>query len=359
MFTIDNINARLARLLQVAALSFCIAVPQVVSAQRHDNADALQITIMRQQREIDSLRAELSRYSSSVSSNWDLLSGIEPDDETMYTISRNGGAFSDDSNRELMVEILAACPSLGSIPYNTAIQKQILLFTETRRKTMSFALGRYSSYLPVFKSIFDKYGIPEDIIALVIVESAVSPKAVSRVGAAGIWQLMPETAKKYGLRVDDVIDERFDPIPSCDAAARYLKSAYKRFGDWSLAVASYNCGPASVSRAMQRAGKGADIWSVLDGLPAETRNYYPAFIAARYAVVFSDLLDIPERTVHRPELYRVSLSIGMTMEELSKRCGIDIDYLKSINPHILGKFIPGGSSLVYLTKEGYKKINNN
>ena len=82
MFTTDNINARLARLLQVAALSFCMAVPQVVSAQRHDNADALQITIMRQQREIDSLRAELSRYSSSVASNWDLLSGIEPDDET-------------------------------------------------------------------------------------------------------------------------------------------------------------------------------------------------------------------------------------------------------------------------------------
>lgn len=326
-------------------------------AQRYNETDALRIALIRAQAEADSLRYELVRLSSQHGSTWDGLTGLEEDGEQMFAVVGKK-AFENDNNRELMSEVRAACPSLGMIPFNAAIKQQIAIYSETKRKMISYAIARYRSYLPDFKKSFDKYGVPEDIIALVIVESAVSPRALSPVGAAGMWQLMPETAVRYGLRVDDYVDERYDPKPSCDAAARYLKNAYTRYGDWSLAIASYNCGPGNVNRAIARAGKNANIWDVLQYLPAETRNYYPSFIAARYALTFSDFLDIPERTVTRPLLYRVSLPYEMNMQKLASETGMDVEYIVSLNPHIKGDIIPSFGCEIYLSKEGYQKLKS-
>lgn len=340
------------------ALVLAVLVSPRLGAQQLGETDALRVSLLRLQQENDSLRMEINRLKTSTgASYWDLLSGLEPDEDVPGYAD---GGFSSLSRKkgehELMVEVWAACPSLGRIPYDPAIKRHVELYTETRRKTMSFALARYRAYLPQFKEIFSKYGVPEDVMALVIVESAVSPRAVSPVGASGMWQLMKATASNYGLRVDAQVDERFDPIPSCHAAAKYLKNAHERFGDWSLAIASYNCGPGNVRRAIVGAGNGASIWSVLQRLPAETQAYLPAFIAARYAIVFGDVVDIPMRSAPAPPAYRVKVGHGATVEEVAKAAGLTVEEFRKMNPHILSGTLPSDGCYLNLGAEALKRL---
>ncbi|MFC0518027.1 transglycosylase SLT domain-containing protein [Mucilaginibacter angelicae] len=169
------------------------------------------------------------------------------------------------------------------LDYNEYVQAYIDLYMHNREE-MGQVAGLTKYYFPIYEKAFREAGIPEEIKFLSIVESKLDPNAVSRVGATGLWQFMGTTAKIYGLNMDNYVDERRDPIQSSYAAAAYLKDAYQEFGDWLLAIASYNCGKSNVERAVEKAGGVTDFWSIRQYLPVETRGYVPAFIAMNYVM---------------------------------------------------------------------------
>ena len=167
------------------------------------------------------------------------------------------------------------------LDYNGYVQDYIDSYLLSGRADIGREIGLSKYYFPIYEKAFSEAGIPEEIKYLSIVESQLNPNAVSRVGAAGPWQFMSNTARLYGLSMDNYIDERRDPIKSSYAAAAYLKDAYQQFGDWLLAIASYNCGQSNVVEAIEKAGS-TDYWSIRQYLPAETRGYVPAYIAITY-----------------------------------------------------------------------------
>ncbi len=164
------------------------------------------------------------------------------------------------------------------LPYNPIVRGYIARYTNPRYGTISRILGMSQYYFPLIEEELIKAGLPVELRALPIIESALNPTAVSRMGAAGLWQFMPSTGKLYGLEVNSLIDERYDPVLATRAACRYLKDMYAVFGDWMLAIASYNCGPGNVNKAIARSGGGKTFWEIYDYLPRETRGYVPAFI---------------------------------------------------------------------------------
>ena len=330
---------------------------QEAVAQRYSDVEQLRIAAIRLQQENDSLRMELERYrSSSGFSSWDSLSGIDPDVEP-GGFGTFGSVVTSRNDQELMEQVCSACPSIGPVAYDKSVREQIENYTEKRVRTMSFALARYREYVPRFVPVFQRVGVPEDIAALVIVESAVSVRALSPVGAAGMWQLMPETAKRFGLRVDEEMDERYDPVAACEVAARYLKGMHNQFGNWILAIAAYNCGPGNVRKAIAKAGNGAGLWDIVKYLPAETRGYVPAYMAARYTLVYAKELEIPSRKVAKPLGYRVKIREGTEINSLCGSIGIGKDDFYSSNPHIKSSRIPSGGGYVYMSVTAYKRLS--
>ncbi len=183
---------------------------------------------------------------------------------------------------------LALLPEEFLVPYNDILEEQIVDYIVNHYKVLERVLGRYFAREGEMRSIFNRYGVPEDLTVLCIVESALNTNAISKAGAAGLWQLMPETAFHYGLACDPYQDDRFDPYLSTVAAAKYLRDAYRRWGNWPLAISSYNCGHGNVMKAKLKAGE-EDYWSIYQYLPKETRGYMPAFLAALYTVYFYPL----------------------------------------------------------------------
>ena len=184
--------------------------------------------------------------------------------------------------KEEYITRLSHLPNVIDMPYNEVVRKFIDQYSGRLRRSVSLMLGASNFYFPIFEEALETYQIPLELRYLPIIESALNPGATSRVGAAGLWQFMLATGRQYGLEVTSLIDERRDPIKSSYAAARYLKDLYDIFGDWTLVIASYNCGPQNVSKAIKRAGGAKDYWTIYPYLPSETRGYVPAFIAANY-----------------------------------------------------------------------------
>jgi len=174
-----------------------------------------------------------------------------------------------------------------SIPldYNAHVQKYIDFYT-SRTQHIAKVLGRAEKFFPIFEPILAQYGIPDEMKYLAVVESALNPFAKSPVGATGPWQFMYGTGLQYGLAINKRIDERKDPYKSCDAAARYLKYMYNIYGNWHLAIASYNCGPGNVNKAINKAGGSKNYWDIKPFLPKETQAYVPSYIAIVYAMKY-------------------------------------------------------------------------
>lgn len=194
-------------------------------------------------------------------------------------------------------------------------------------------LGQY--YFPIYERIFEEMGLPSEIKYLSIVESALNPHAVSRVGATGLWQFMFTTARVYNLTMDSYIDERKDPIAASYAAAAYLLDAYSEFGDWLLAIASYNCGKGNVSRAIQRSGLSEpDYWAISPYLPSETRKYVPAFIAMTYMLGYPEehgiVPIVSENVIDTTEIVWVQKSVPFS--NVAQALDVDEGVIKSLNP---------------------------
>jgi membrane-bound lytic murein transglycosylase D len=184
--------------------------------------------------------------------------------------------FDDD----VYIRRLQNMPNVIEMPYNSVVRKFIDQYTGRLRRSVALMLGASNFYIPIFEEALEAYQLPLELKYLPMVESALNPSATSRVGAAGLWQFMITTGKRYDLEVTSLIDERRDPIKSSYAAAQMLKSLYGIFGDWTLVIAAYNCGPGNVNKAIKRAGGVRDYWKIYPYLPSETRGYVPAFIAA-------------------------------------------------------------------------------
>ena len=221
------------------------------------------------------------------------------------------------------------------LDYNKQVQAYVDVYSTDRYKrhlSRMLSLGQY--YFPIYEQVFKEAGIPEEIKYLSIVESALNPHAVSRVGATGPWQFMYATARSYGLTMDSYIDERKDPLAASYAAAAYFQEAYREFGDWLLAIASYNCGAGNVMRAIRRSGAtNPDYWTISPYLPRETRNYVPAFIAMTYMLEFHEEHGIqPVKTELQPNTETVWVQRNVPFGDVAQALGIDEKVIETLNP---------------------------
>ncbi|PTL34726.1 lytic transglycosylase [Prevotella sp. oral taxon 376] len=252
-------------------------------------------------------------------------------------------------DKEVYKERLSRIPSVIEMPYNEVVQKFIDKYSGQLRRSVSLMLGAQNFYMPIFEQALETYGLPLELKYLPIIESALNPRAVSRVGATGLWQFMVETAKNYGLEINSLVDDRRDPVKSSYAAARYLGDLYKIFGDWNLVIAAYNCGPTNISKAIHRAGGEKDYWRIYPYLPRETRGYVPAFIAANYIMnYYCDHNICPMRTTLPAKTDTVMVNRDVHFEQIVHFLNVDINQLKELNPRYRRNIINGKSELASL-----------
>ncbi len=241
-------------------------------------------------------------------------------------------------------ERLRRLPTAMEMPWNEVVQKFIERYFGRLRRSVAFMLGASNFYMPIFEQALEVYGIPLELKYLPVIESALNPNAVSRVGATGLWQFMLATGKRYGLKVTTMIDERRDPVKASYAAAHYLSDLYKIFGDWNLVIAAYNAGPENINKAIRRAGGEKDYWKIYPYLPMETRGYVPAFIAANYIMNYYCEHNICPMVAEAPvPTDTVMLYRDLHFEQVSKVLGISIEQLRSLNPQYRRDVVTGYS----------------
>ena len=237
---------------------------------------------------------------------------------------------------------LAALPTIVRMPYNNMVRSCIDRYTKNGRSQVSYLLGISELYFPIIEEEIDRIGVPRELKYLPIIESALNPKATSRMGAKGLWQFMFTTGKLYGLKANNYIDERFDPTKSTTAALLYLKDLYDMFQSWELAIAAYNCGPGNVKKAIMRSGGSTDFWKIYPWLPRETRGYLPGFIAASYIMTYYEDHGISPM---KPELPiatdTIHVNRNLHFAQIAEVCGVDIEEIRALNPQFLKDIVPG------------------
>lgn len=228
---------------------------------------------------------------------------------------------------------LQRLPTIIEMPYNQVVKQFIERYSDELRGSVSYMLGAANFYMPIFEQALETYGLPLELRYLPVIESALNPNAVSRVGATGLWQFMLETGKRYGLEVNSLMDERRDPVKSSYAAARYLRDLYKIFDDWSLVIAAYNCGPNKVNQAIHRAKGSVDYWQIYPYLPKETRGYVPAFIAANYIMNYYCEHNICPMITELPiSTDTIVVDKNLHLEQIAKVLNVNIEHLRALNP---------------------------
>ena len=263
-------------------------------------------------------------------------------------------------NEETYIRRLAAIPSVIEMPYNQIVRKHIERYVYRSRTLVEEMLGMSLYYMPIFEQALEKEGLPLELKYLPIVESALDPNAVSRVGAAGLWQFMIGTGKGLGLEVNSLVDERRDPYRSSAMAAKYLKNLYQIYNDWSLAIAAYNCGPGNVNKALHHNGGTGDFWDIYEYLPRETRGYVPAFIAANYAMTYYKQHNISPSLARKPLITdTVSVNRRIHFAQIAKVLNIPIEEIRTFNPQFRADVIPGDNhpyTLVLPSQQVYSFI---
>ena len=248
--------------------------------------------------------------------------------------------FSDS----VYIKRLQSLPSVIDMTYNDKVKAFIEMYVNKKRKNVKVMLGLSQYYFPIFEEILDQQGVPHELKYLTIIESALNPRAVSRVGASGLWQFMYTTGKIYDLKVNSLVDERRDPIKASYAAAKYLKDLYGIYKDWTLALAAYNCGPGNVNKAIKRSKGKTNFWDIYDYLPKETRGYVPAFIAANYMMNYYKEHNLFPQKIDFPALTdTVMVDADMSLKDISDALNVPIQQLRDMNPQYKNDIIPGNS----------------
>ena len=301
----------------------------------------------------------LEDYSTSSSSG---LSRSSQSDSLMawymHRASRNASReqynmdsvrFTTDVPDTTLMRRLREMNSFISLPYNETVKNYMILYSEKMPRRMAEILALSEYYMPIFEETFRRYDLPLELKYVAIIESAMNPRAESRVGAKGIWQFMYRTGLSYGLKIDSYIDERMDPFASADAAARYFKDAYRIFGDWPLAISAYNCGSGNVNKAIKRADGKRDFWSIYEYLPRETRGYVPAMVGAMYAMNYASeygLRPDPKALPVYVDTFRINRNLHFA--QISEVLGIPIDDIRDLNPQYHKDIVPGEGNVLRL-----------
>lgn len=255
--------------------------------------------------------------------------------------------FQPDTTRypdSVYIARLQALPCEMEMPYNRYVKAQIERYMHRAPKQVAMMQRLSEYYFPIFEQALHRYSLPQELKYLPVIESALNARAHSRMGAAGLWQFMVQTGKLNGLEINSLIDERYDPHKSTEAACKFLRSLYSIYHDWTLVIAAYNCGPGNVNKAIHRSGGKRDFWAIYDYLPRETRSYVPIFIAANYAMNYADehrickaapmLLSTPTDTIltdKRLHLLQVATVLDIPLEDL-----------RYLNPQYSKDILPGG-----------------
>lgn len=260
--------------------------------------------------------------------------------------------FKSDIPDSVFVSRLKALNSFIPLPYNQVVKNHIIFYTQKIPGKIDLILGLANYYMPQFEEIFDEYNLPKELKIMAVIESALNPTARSRANAKGMWQFMFRTALQYNLEINSYVDERLDPIKSGHAAAKYLRDSYTIFGDWALAIASYNCGAGNVNKAIRRAGS-RDFWKIYPYLPRETRGYVPSFVAALYTLNYYKEHRIPVNPIQMPaHIDTFIIRKPLHFNQISELTGIPKDVLTQFNPQYINEIIPG-SEKGYVLKLPY------
>ena len=299
-------------------------------------------------------------YTAEVSDSLFTLwhSNSQTRDEYIDEYNLDSVRFQSNVPDEVYIERLKRMGSFITLPYNDIVKNYIILYSEKMPTKMSQMLGLCKYYMPIFEETLNRHGMPEELKAMAIIESALNPRATSRVGAKGLWQFMYATAKMYGLQIDSFVDERTDPVKSSEAAAKYMKDAYRIFGDWNLAIASYNCGAGNVNKAIRRSGGSREFWDIYPYLPRETRGYVPAFVGALYTMTYYKEHGIRPEAIDMPtavDTFKINKMLHL--KQVSDLTGAPLEELKELNPQYTHQIIPGDSK-EYILKLPYKYSNS-
>ena len=246
--------------------------------------------------------------------------------------------------KEVYKARLQRMPTIIEMPYNDVVQKFIDRYANNLRRSVSIMLGATNFYMPIFEEALEAYNLPLELKYLPVIESGLNPQATSYVGAAGLWQFMIGTGKRYGLEINSLVDERRDLIKSSYAAANYLSDLYRIFRDWNLVIAAYNCGPDKINKAIHRAGGTKDYWQIYPYLPKETRGYVPAFIAANYIMnyycdhnICPMVADLPAKTD------TVMVNRDIHFNQIASVLNMEVSQLKELNPQYRRNIINGSN----------------
>ena len=253
--------------------------------------------------------------------------------------SHNYGEVSDAE----YIKRLKKLPTEIEMPFNQIVRSYIERYVKRGRTLVAQMLGMCPYYMPIFEEALEKRQMPLELKYIPIIESALNPNAVSPAGAGGLWQFMVATAKGHGLEVNSLVDERRDPYRSSEKAAEYFQKLYNTYGDWSLAIAAYNCGPGNVNKAIRRAGTDhPDFWEIYNYLPKETRGYVPAFIAANYVMSYYQDHNISPTLTKKPLIIdTVQVNHRINFSQISQVLNIPIEEIRILNPQYRKDVIPG------------------
>lgn len=323
-------------LVLIAAAILGFSAP--VLAQSDDDETEITVTDAEGKKEvIDLPEAMTSEYDS-------LLSAYNSKTYLKINTDCNMPDINPVYDKDVYKERLARIPSVIELPYNDVVQKFIDRYSGHLRRSVSIMLGAQNFYMPTFEEALEAYGLPLELKYLPVIESALNPNAVSRVGATGLWQFMLATGKRYGLEVNSLVDERRDPVRASYAAAHYLSDLYKIFGDWNLVIAAYNCGPETINKAIHRSNGATDYWQIYPYLPKETRGYVPAFIAANYIMTYYCDHNICPMEADLPaKTDTVVVNRNVHFEQVAQVLGMDIDQVKQLNPQYRRNIVNGAT----------------
>lgn len=311
---------------------------------------------------LDSIKKSFVRdaMASCVDSLWmkeltnlDLYTDLTNDIENINTDEKVDYELSTELLKSRLEAMNAKSPF--RIEYNQSLENVIKSFLKYRKKSFERLMAISEYYFPLFEEELAKQNVPLEIKYLAVVESALNPKAVSRVGATGLWQFMYQTGKQYNLKIDSYVDERSDPLKATAAAAKYMSNMYAIFGDWELVLASYNSGPGNVSKAIRRSGGKQNYWSIRKNLPKETQGYVPAFLATMYLYEYRKEHGIvPDRAiVQHFATDTVMIKKEMSFKQISDLLEVPMAQLQLLNPSYKLNIIPS-----YKDENHYLRLPN-
>ncbi len=299
---------------------------------------------------------EISDNLDSLVNTWYVKNAFKVD--SLKTASQPN-SFNSLLTDSVYISRLRNLDSFIPLPFNQTVKNLIGFYTQKRPGLVSIMMGLADYYFPLFEEVLAKYNLPLELKYLPVIESALNPKAISRVKASGLWQFMFGTAKLYNLEISSFIDERFDPVKSTEAAARYLSDLYSIYGDWHVALAAYNCGPGNVNKAIRRSGGKQNYWEIYKYLPKETRGYIPTFIAATYVMNYANDHNLK---ASRPSFNIITDTLKLNsyfhFEQIASVLKIPIEELRQLNPQYKNDIIPAKNDKPFTLNLPQEKISS-